>query len=344
LAGGASLSKVTVVGGGVSGLTTSIRLAEAGHDVQIVARDYLVGTTSWVATAIWHLFWVKIDERVERWSASSLAELLRLAEDSSTGVTRIRGIECVRAGTPEEAEFRAGTTGALWKQIVPSYQPLTRSELIARLPHGYDVDTLLGGYVIEVPIADMSVYLPYLMRRLDRLAVPRRTGSIGDFDEVRTNFPADWYVNCTGLGARELASDSQLRGIKGQIVRIARGGVKEYIADDFSPTGMTYILPRGNDIVLGGSEDDGREDNDIDPELAREILQRCAQLVPEVADLEVLEHMAGVRPYRVAIRLEVDPDNHDMVHNYGHGGSGVSLSWGCADEVVNLITHAEAVV
>ena len=333
------MSRVTVVGGGVSGLTSAIRLAEAGHDVSIVARDYLVGTTSWVATAIWHLFWVEIDERVDRWAVEALTELLQLAHDPAAGITRIRGIECVRAATPEAVEFQAGLTGALWKRVVPSYEPLTRDELIQRLPEDYPVDSLLGGYVIEVPIADMSVYLPYLMGRLDVLGVPRHVATFASLDEIRQAYPADWYVNCTGLGSRKLASDDLLRGVKGQITRISRDGtITDYIADDFSPAGMTYILPRGSDVILGGSEEFGVEDTDVDPELTKEILRRCTNLVPEVANADVLEHMAGVRPYRPSIRLEIDPLVGDVIHNYGHGGSGVSLSWGCAQDVVRLIS------
>lgn len=336
------MGKVTVIGGGVTGLTTAIRLKEAGHDVRVVARDYLAGTTSWVATAIWHLFWVEIDERVERWSVTALDELIKLSHVQGTGVTLVRGIECVRATSPDADDFLDGRTGALWKHVVPAYEPLTLEELTARLPPEYPLETMLGGYIIEVPIADMSAYLPYLMQRLEDLGVPREVGSFASFQEVRERFPADWYVNCTGLGSEKLAGDTSLRGIKGQIIRVSQdGSIKEYIADDYSPRGMTYILPRGQDIVLGGSEDTEFENSRVDPELTAAILERCTALIPEVGNAEVLEHMAGLRPYRPSIRLEIDLDTPDLVHNYGHGGSGVSLSWGCSAEVVQIIAEAE---
>ncbi len=342
------MSKITVVGGGVTGLTTAIKLSEAGHDVTVVARQYMDGTTSWVATAIWHLFWVDLDDdRLNEWSVKALDELIKLADVPEAGVTLVRGIECVRDGKGEYQSFADAKTDALWQSLVPYYERLTREQLLARLPHGWNPNgpnPLLGGYIIEVPIADMSKYLPYLMGRLESLGVACKTGSFSSIDEIKSAHPSDWYVNCTGLGSKRLVGDTEVIGIKGQIVRVTRDGtVTEYIADDFSPLGMTYVLPRGCDVILGGSEDPNEsvdEDSEVDPVLAAAILDRCAALVPDVANAEVLEHRAALRPFRQRIRLEVDVEQSDLIHNYGHGGSGVSLSWGCADDVVALVGSA----
>lgn len=330
----AGKTRAVVLGGGVTGLTTAIRLAEAGCEVRVVAKDYLRDTTSWVATAIWHVFWVNVDDRVSRWAAESLDELLQLAEDPATGVSRVRGVEVLRS-TASQADLVHGDA-TFWQQVVPFYEPLTRDDVVARLPDDYDTTTVTGGYVIEVPIADMGTYLPYLMDRQDRLGVVRETATIESLEDLKARYPADVYVNCTGLGSRELVGDTELKGIKGQVVRIAKGSITEYIADDHSPYGMIYILPRTDDVILGGSEDEGREDNDVDLEFGQEILHRCAMLVPEVADNEVFEHLAGVRPFRTSIRLERDEVHDDVIHSYGHGGSGVSLSWACAGDVTDL--------
>lgn len=321
----------------MTGLTTAIRLAEKGHSVRVFADAYLSSTTSWIATAIWHVFWVSVTDRVVGWAADSLAELLRLSELPETGVTRVRGIECLRESAPQ-ADLVSSDVANFWREIVPYYESLSRDEVISRLPDDYPTETISGGYVIEVPIADMSIYMPYLHRRLDSLGVPLHHLHVATLDEFRQRVSSDVYVNCTGLGARELLNDTALRAVKGQIVRVSKGNISQYIADDFSPRGMTYILPRQNDIILGGSEDAGVDDSSVDLAFGAEIIDRCTSLMPELQEHEVYEHMAGLRPYRRgAIRLERDEIASDTIHNYGHGGSGVSLSWGCADEVAGLV-------
>ena len=107
-------------------------------------------------------------------------------------------------------------------------------------------------------------------------------------------------------------------------------GLEEWwLAED----GPTYVIPRSRDIVLGGTEDTGEWDRRPDPETAAAIMARATALVPALAGARVLRHKVGLRPARPAIRIE---RVGDVIHCYGHGGAGVTLSWGCADEVARL--------
>jgi D-amino-acid oxidase len=52
-------------------------------------------------------------------------------------------------------------------------------------------------------------------------------------------------------------------------------------------------------------------------------------------------YRAGVRPYRKeTYRLEPETiGGKFVVHNYGHGGAGITMSWGCAEVVRDIVTH-----
>jgi D-amino-acid oxidase len=152
-------------------------------------------------------------------------------------------------------------------------------------------------------------------------------------------------VDCAGLGARELAGDAALRPIRGQVVRVRNPGLTRFILDDGNPGGVTYVVPRSKDCILGGTADEGAWDTAPDPVVAEGILRRCAELEPRLEGAEVLEHRVGLRPGRPEVRLELEemPDGSPgvpCVHNYGHGGSGVTLSWGCAEEALRLVEEA----
>jgi D-amino-acid oxidase len=82
-------------------------------------------------------------------------------------------------------------------------------------------------------------------------------------------------------------------------------------------------------------------DTAVDPGTAQAILARCVALEPDLADARVLSHAVGLRPGRPEPRLETERrDGGVVVHNYGHGGGGVTLSWGCAEEVVRHVAAA----
>jgi D-amino-acid oxidase len=149
-------------------------------------------------------------------------------------------------------------------------------------------------------------------------------------------------VNATGLAARRLCDDAAVRPVRGQIVLVANPGLTESVRDQENPDGYTYVHPRAADVVLGGTFEPDEWDATPVAAACEAIRRRCAALVPRLAGAEVLGYVAGLRPERGGgVRLEVDEyaaAPARVIHNYGHGGAGVTLGWGCADRVVELAT------
>jgi len=141
-------------------------------------------------------------------------------------------------------------------------------------------------------------------------------------------------VNCTGVWAGELVGDTAVTPIRGQIIRASKpAGLPDEIVHLDAEVYSTYIVPRRNDVILGGSKQRGDWRLAPDPALAEDIWRRCLTLQPALKDAEILEHRVGLRPGRTEVRLELEGT---VIHNYGHGSIGHTLAWGCAAEVVQL--------
>ncbi|MEN9938419.1 MAG: hypothetical protein RLZZ387_4998 [Chloroflexota bacterium] len=310
---------ILIIGAGVSGLSCGIRLLEAGHRVSMLTRALPQATTSAVAAAVWYPYKAFPEHLVLGWSAATYAELMRLAGDPRAGVMVRQGIELFPAPEPDP----------WWRDATPDFRRATADEL----PPGYG-----DGFVFSAPVVEMPVYLGYLLGRFEALGGALEQGD-ADLGAALGSYAA--VVDCAGLGARELVGDQSLTPIRGQIVRVAQVGVERFTFDDHGPGGVTYIVPRSQDIVLGGTAQEGDERLAPDQATAAAILERCARLEPRLRGAEVLEHKVGLRPGRPSVRLEAERRAGGLlVHNYGHGGAGVTLSWGCADEVARLIALA----
>jgi D-amino-acid oxidase len=312
---------VIVVGCGVIGLTAAISLREAGLDTNIVTAELPQDTTSSVAAAIWYPYKAYPEDRVLAWGRRTYDVFQKLSELPETGILMRQGVEIWHEPAPDP----------WWADAVPNVRRCREDEL----PPGYR-----DGHAFTAPIVEMPVYLSYLMDRFTTSGgnVQRRTlSSLGELaDEARM------IVNCVGLGARDLVDDASMQPIRGQIIRVSNPGLERFILDEENPEGVTYIVPRSHDCILGGTADEDAWDLEPDPETAEGILSRCTRLEPQLEGIEVLEHKTGLRPGRPAIRLEREegPDKVPLIHNYGHGGSGVTLSWGCAEETLRLARGA----
>jgi D-amino-acid oxidase len=113
---------------------------------------------------------------------------------------------------------------------------------------------------------------------------------------------------------------------------------------------MVFIVPRGtNTLLLGGLTEPHQWSLDLDLKTygpVQEMLRRCRDFLPALAGAELDRDdplRVGLRPFRQHnVRVEREPGT-DVIHNYGHGGSGVTLSWGCAEEVVSLVKETVGV-
>lgn len=222
------------------------------------------------------------------------------------------------------------------------------------------VDPALGlrdAYSHLAPMVDTDAYLHWLMRRVEGSGCTVRHGRVaGDLREEESRlleeFGVDAVVNCTGLGALEL-TDDRLYPLRGALVRVHNDGrAHPPVTGAHCMTyqgargeqDMVFIVPRGRDmLLLGGLVEPHEWDLGIGLDTyqpVRQMFERCVSFLPvlESARIDAREPVrAGLRPFREdGVRVEREPGSR-IVHNYGHGGSGVTFSWGCAAEVVTLV-------
>jgi D-amino-acid oxidase len=197
------------------------------------------------------------------------------------------------------------------------------------------------GFVFETARVETRIYLPYLVRRFQALGGKIVRREIKNLSDALGESPN--VVNCAGLGTLAFLPDKELVPIRGQIIRVEKLPIERILLDeeDDGEGNIAYVVPRSNDCILGGVAQVGNWSLEPDEATAQGIIERCALLAPEVREARILEHLVGLRPGRSSVRLEKEqvPGGGTVVHNYGHGGGGVTLSWGCAEEVVRLLAE-----
>jgi D-amino-acid oxidase len=303
------MKSISIIGGGVAGLTSALLLQEVGHDVQVYAERPGLECVSGVAAALWHPFRSDPPALVSRWAARTRVHYKRLAsQDFSAGVDLITLYEL---HDDEERPW--------WAADTPDLEPVRE---------GFPGGPAGMAWRVTAPRAESPVFMRWLEARLRRPIVRQ---SFRRLDDV----PGDLVVNCAGLGALGLTNDPELRPIFGHVVVCEPGEIdlRVSVSHDRGHADVFYVIPRRSEVVIGGVSEPCEPGRPLvaDPAVRERILDKAR--ARGFRPGRVLREAVGLRPYRTRVRVEREGR---VIHNYGHGGSGYTLCWGCAEDVVRL--------
>ncbi len=258
------------------------------------------------------------EERISKWAKITYDEYTRTRSEAGSGVHFQRHFRfCI---DPDECAYA--------RLLIDDCEEIDGSM------YGFPCHE---AYLMNLPVIDVPIFMPYLR---DQVISRGASVHIKELESPSELFPIyDLVVNCTGVWAHHFVKDQEVFPIRGQVVRVSLPeGLKKSTRLFQKNDQYILILPRANDVVLGGTAQEGdwnRNPSEADTEV---ILKRCIDLVPELAGSQILGTTVGLRPGRSEVRLELEMlnPNQPIIHNYGHGGSGYTVGWGCSEEVTQL--------
>ena len=330
---------VVVVGAGVIGLSVATHLSEylkGRVTVTVVADQFSPNTCSDKAGSVM----IPIDfssntpsmarnEKVRRWTRDTFQHLHDLYQSEAASEIEL----CLMAGYDYK---QSPCPDPWWKDLVFGFRCVDPDSTEAGLLHFSSTYQTIWAFTTYM--LDCRKYLPWLMKKFQENGGLVEKRKIKNLKELSSH---GIVINCTGMGARLLLGDTAVTPVRGQGVLVRAPWVKHFFINYTDKDEIAYVLPRANNILLGGTAEDGNWDETPDPETAMQIQQRCEARIPSLKDAEVIGGWAGLRPVRDSVRLEVEEPEGDkcpvIVHCYGHGGQGVVLHWGCALEVGSIV-------
>ena len=320
-------NRAAIIGAGVSGLTCGVVFAEHEWDVTIFADETGEQTTSAAAAAVWFPYDAEPADKIIPWSLITYERLRELARDSRSGVSMLELRQFTRAGEVLIPDW-AKNLGARPIPVIPNENASPARTEGSR--GGPRRSPFTAGYALTVPLIDATIYLDYLAKRLRTAGGTIQSAHISKVDEIPCDF--DVIINCAGIGARELVHDWELEPHRGQVAIVPKLELTQAIVCDDAP--LMYAIPRAHDCVFGGTNSisDNREHSSAD---TTAIVSECSRVLG-IGPPPVIAVKVGLRPFRKSgVRLEPEKlgDGRSVIHNYGHGGAGFTLSWACAEEV-----------
>ncbi|KAI4233721.1 MAG: hypothetical protein LQ349_004233 [Xanthoria aureola] len=358
--------RIVVVGAGVIGLTTALCLQQEGYRVTILARDWPEDkspnyASTW-AGAQWRSSSEMDDTRTQQWAWRTFSYWRQLGKRVSSEITGIEvtnlpficglRFQHIDKYTLSLIIFRHDSQSDVppedwiwWKNSLPASTAVANASVAVNFVN-------LTGLSYDSFSISPSRYLRYLHEENSKLGVHFVRATIRSLKEVASMDAFRHFhgiVNCTGLGAVQIAPDKSVYPTKGQslIVKGEAACISSVLGDGWE----SVVVPRSGEkqTFLGVSKVGGDWSLEPDEEVTKMILQRCRSLAPELLikddNFEVVAVQVGLRPSRkngprveseVLVPCGPDGPRH-IYHNYGHSGAGFEESIGSAERVVEMV-------
>jgi len=323
------VKSVAIVGAGVSGLTCAVVFAERGCRTAIFAEATGQHTTSAAAAAVWFPYDAEPVDSVIAWALETYDVLVDLSRDSQTGVSVLELRQFSRTDEIAIPDWSIPLGPQRLFAVATGLRP------VSDRPQRDGDNLFQSGFALSVPLMDTMIYLDYLANRFIKTGGEINANvRLEKFEDVDPRF--DLVINCAGIGARGLVPDADLEPHRGQVAIVPKiDNLNCAIVCDDEP--LMYAVPRANDCVFGGTNEIS-DDLAVDPAATSTIVAECSRAL-NIDKPKVRAERVGLRPFRKSgVRLERGKlrDGRTVIHNYGHGGSGFTLSWGCAQKVFDL--------
>ncbi|CAH0687945.1 unnamed protein product [Spodoptera exigua] len=319
--------KIAVLGAGINGLTCAVKIKEKykDYDVVLISSEFTPNTTGDGSGGLWYPFICGATpaDLIRKWGSETYKYLHELYRMGGHGVSLLPVYSLYRT----KEKFSKPS----WWDTVYGYHVLVEQQL--KDCNQLFSDKYEAGHTFLTFASSAQKLLAYLQERFERANGRLLRAKITSLQDPLLE-AYDVVVNCTGLGARWLVPDDAVVPVRGQITKVKAPWMNLSIIDE---EGGNYIIPNSETCVLGGTHQTDYS-TEVDAADTEFIMNGCKKMMPGLRNAEVVSHWVGLRPARHSIRLEPEEKNGKLyIHNYGHGGSGFTLFWGCGDEVLQIL-------
>ena len=389
-------SHILVIGAGVTACVSSWILLDKGYKVTMLAREFPTFTkaqrlTSQIGAALWEFPCAPCGpqvrpenlNKVRRWAMDSYEIYTALAAQPEVGSkfgVRLRNAVSFFPVPIDEHESERERLAEIEKHSLKGFRHDMRLLQQCNKPG----EEVADAFEYLAPVIDTDQAMKFLLDLLQSKGVVTLSETVdGDLWEnegkLLETYRADAIVNASGLGARELASDSTVHPARGGLLRVMNDGqdfekvtfatvVNKAEKTDFNKLkkkqkkeqkdkedcDIVFIVPRNDDILILGTFlelDEWTTDLTVESPTIKMMREKCEKFMPALrnARLDPEYPIAqGLRPLREGdARVEREPRMKGtvasrIVHSYGHGIGGWTLAFGSALEVAFLVDQVIA--